>query len=225
MANLKDRLTLMTVLLVLAGSQLSGQGFYVGGHVATSPGITIVQEYTSPGILSVQRDEMSTTFGIGGGVKAGWLFSRSFGAHFGIDWVGHGTTFNGYEQDEGNTFRADIGLRWQPIFDGPLIPYLLAYYGYENMSVKVGDPTIFTGAIHGYSSGIVEWEGSHLAVGAGIELASSVLSEEVNGAWDLHIVVSTVSFDDAKAVTAYRINLGYTWTFAIVGRAPDNDTN
>ncbi len=204
---------LLCVLSIAAVSTTFGQSRgFVNGHLSLQPGQRVEDRYYSPGIYTPQGDTIETTFGVGGGMSLGWMFGRTFGLYFSGDWVFQSDDHDPKDSHPANTFDFDLGTRFHFSNASPLIPYLLLNYGYSNLSMKVGTPTIYIGpGGGGYSSGIDEYEGHHFALALGWELGEADLSQEVSGTWDVHFVVAQSKYADTPTISTYRLNIGYTW--------------
>ena len=144
----------------------------------------------------------------------GWMMGRSFGLYMNGDWVFQSDNHDPKNTYPANTFDFDLGARIHLFPESPTLPYFQLNYGYSNLSIKVGVPTIYVGpGAGGYSSGIDEYEGYHFALAAGIELGDSQIDDQVLGRWDVHVVVAQSKYADTKTITTYRLNVGYTWWF------------
>ena len=212
MNRILQTLFLITVLATTSG--VAQPRMYVNGHLSLQPGQRVEDRYTSPGIIGLQGDTVETTLGIGGGLGLGWMFSRSFGFYMNGDWVFQSDNHNPKETHPANTFDFDLGARIHPFASGAFSPYFQLNYGYSNLTLTVGEPTIYVGpGQSSYSSGIDAYEGHHFAFAAGLELGESQIDDKVLGSWDVHFVIAQSKYADTPTITTYRLNVGYTWWF------------
>ncbi|MBI3004679.1 MAG: hypothetical protein HYY49_04600 [Ignavibacteriales bacterium] len=202
---MRSRLVLSTVLFLGMFSHAHSQlTFFVAGHVAAQSGSSVLREYQSEGIIGSIRENYVTRTHLGGGLGWGFGLSPKLIFMMNLDWTFGSGDFETLKDVPANTFIFDLGIRRSLFEFAKAQLYVQGSYGYANISMKTGEPTIYTGpGGGGYSSGINEIEGSHLSFGGSLVIAEI---------YEIQILGTRMSYEDAEAVTAVRMNFGIAWS-------------